>query len=177
MSLEDDDDDGQPKTQLSAEEVRAKQLREREEKQRRYDEARAKIFGEPAPTTASATTPTPGNVTPPSDRRGSPRPRGRGRGGRRGREGNNLSTSTDQLSRDSEPRRPANQSGTRELYDPNYSPKRSGFSLQKRGGSSGEPARDESSTPALDYPIREPRGPDGSGRGGFGFASRGGNKS
>ena len=89
-----------------------------------------------------------------------------------------MGTSGEQLSRDIEPGRPANQSGTRELYDPNYSPKRSGFSLQKRGGSSSQPAREEASTsPALEHPIREPRGPDGSGRGGFGFINRGGNKS
>ena len=39
--------------QLSPEEARAKQQREREEKQRRYDEARAKIFGTPLPTGAA----------------------------------------------------------------------------------------------------------------------------
>ncbi|KAI4169670.1 MAG: hypothetical protein LQ348_007236 [Seirophora lacunosa] len=52
----------------------------------------------------------------------------------------------------------------RQLYDPNYSAKVDATISQKR---------DE--TFDASQPIRAPRGPDGSGRGGFGFAPRGGN--
>ena len=68
-------------------------------------------------------------------------------------------------------RRPDSQSGTRELFDPNYTPKPGSVTLQKRGTetSSGH------ITPRADEQvIRAPKGPDGSGRGGFGFANRGG---
>ena len=62
---------------------------QREEKQRRYNEARAKIFGEPSSSAAGATNSgasTPGTVTPPlSDGAGSGRNRPRGgRGAGRG---------------------------------------------------------------------------------------------
>ncbi|KAL9489223.1 hypothetical protein ACSS6W_001500 [Trichoderma asperelloides] len=92
LSLDDDGDASRaPEVQMTPDEIRAKQKRDREEKQRRYDEARAKIFGE--------------------------------RGGREG-------SSSDSSMR-------------------------------------GQAGRDEHQA------IRSPRGPDGSGRGGFGFAQRG----
>lgn len=54
-------------------------------------------------------------------------------------------------------------SRTRQLYDPHDSMKPDHVGIQKR------------ETPANDIrPTREPRAPDGSGRGGFGFAHRGG---
>ncbi|KAI0598259.1 hypothetical protein F4775DRAFT_189317 [Biscogniauxia sp. FL1348] len=184
---DDDDDENPKKVQLSPEEIRAKQLREREEKQRRYDEARAKIFGTSntgggtssggggagasgAPSNPSSGASTPGTVTPPrssGDGRGQ-RGRGRGRGGGyryindnrgdRDRDGN---------------QRPGSQSGGsgRELYDPNYSPK-PGFQLERRGGGSngGAPLPGRTTPRDDDQIIRTPRGPDGNMRG---FARRG----
>ncbi|KAF4784005.1 hypothetical protein HER10_EVM0002889 [Colletotrichum scovillei] len=86
--LADDDADDQhaeKKPQLTPEEIRAKQQRELEEKQRRYEEARAKIFGESNPS-SGASSPS-GTVTPPrgggggaENERGGGRGRGRGRG-------------------------------------------------------------------------------------------------
>ncbi|KAJ0350863.1 hypothetical protein COL154_013150 [Colletotrichum chrysophilum] len=172
LSLADDDDDKatEKKPQLTPEEIRAKQQRELEEKQRRYEEARAKIFGESNPSSGASS---PGTVTPPrgpgDGGRGSQRGRGRGRGG--GHRGN--SSRQEDRRPVSRPDAGRSESG-RELYDPNFAP-RGGVSLQKRGGDSGH--QSGRSTPRDDdqprQAIRSPRGPDGSGRGGFGFANRG----
>jgi hypothetical protein len=177
LTLQDDDDDDNgdaKKHQPTPEEIRMRQQRELEEKQRRYEEARAKIFGGSNPTSGQST---PGNTTPPrtSDGRQGQRGRARGRGG--GQRGENKQ---DPQRPDTPGRRqqPASQSGARELYDPNYSTK-PGFSIQKRGGEgSGSPRPSSSSARDReeDQVIRAPRGPDGSGRGGFGFARRGGPK-
>jgi hypothetical protein len=167
LALEDDNDEGEEeeadKIPLTAEEIRMRQQKEREEKQRRYDEARAKIFGDSNPPSTSST---PGSVTPPngSEGRQNPRVKGRGRGG-----GNRPENRQDNQGRQSH----TGQSGARELYDPNYVPK-PGFKLQKRDRDNGSPVRQ--TTPAEDrQAIRAPRGPDGSGRGGFGFARQGAN--
>ncbi|KAF3932335.1 hypothetical protein ABW19_dt0210256 [Dactylella cylindrospora] len=55
------------------------------------------------------------------------------------------------------------------LYDPNYSQKPPGH-LQFYGQSN-------QSAPTTHYPVREPKAPDGTGRGGFGFTARGGHNS
>jgi hypothetical protein len=149
LTIEDeDDDDEERKNQPSPEELRLKAQKEREEKQKRYDEARARILGTPSGGSS------PGVVTPPGGEEGrSNRGKGRGRG--------NGSL---------ENRRPNSQSGSKELYDPNYTPK-PGVSVQKRNG---EASRSGRSTPKEDdQVIRTPKGPDGSGRGGFGFSNRG----
>ncbi|KAI1137882.1 hypothetical protein F5Y05DRAFT_64909 [Hypoxylon sp. FL0543] len=173
---DDDDAEGKKTPQLTPEEILAKQQREREEKQRRYDEARAKIFGTGTGmggSNPSSGTSTPGAVTPPrsADGRG-PRGRGRGRGGGGGARHNE---SRGERDRDSN-QRPGSQSGGRELYDPNYSPK-PGFQLERRGNNynndGGAPLSRRSTPREEDQVIRAPRGPDGSGRGGFGFAKRG----
>lgn len=183
-----DDDDSRPQqAQMTPDEIRAKQKRDREEKQRRYDEARAKIFGESAPSSRGSS-PGTGAVTPPRpDGRGSYRGRGRGRGGNYGggySYGNNNNASiasntsnavnSESSGQQFEPRRPANQPGPRrELFDPSSSPKPDSIRRGGREGSGsdssmrGQPGRDEHQA------IRAPRGPDGSGRGGFGFAGRG----
>lgn len=199
----DDEDDlrsGQ-QAQMTPEEIRAKQKRDREEKQRRYDEARAKIFGESAPSSrGSSPGGTGGTVTPPrTEGRGAYRGRGRGRGGNFGGGGgggyhggnnnnssnyssnynsgynsNNVS-STEIGGQEFEPRRTTNQSGPRrELFDPNSSQKPDSSRRGGRDGSGsdsssmrGQQGRDEQQA------IRAPRGPDGTGRRGFGFARRG----
>ncbi|KAL7937763.1 hypothetical protein V8C35DRAFT_188421 [Trichoderma chlorosporum] len=192
MSL--DDDDARPQqAQMTPEEIRAKQKRDREEKQRRYDEARAKIFGESAPSSRGSS-PGTGTVTPPrTEGRGAYRGRGRGRGGNNysggynysgngggsssgGNSNNNSSNivNSENSGQQFEPRRPTNQPGPRrELFDPSSSPKPDSMRRGGREGSGSESpmrahvGRDEHQA------IRSPRGPDGSGRGGFGFARRG----
>jgi hypothetical protein len=147
MTLEDEEDeDEQKKNQQSPEELRLRAQHEREEKQKRYDEARARILG-----TTSGTS-SPGTISPPIEETKSNRNRGRGRGN--GRQENPRSGS---------------QSGNKELYDPNYTPKL-GVTIQKRNG---EGSRSGQSIPREeDQVIRTPRGPDGNSKG-FGFANRG----
>ncbi|KAI0969962.1 hypothetical protein F4678DRAFT_143184 [Xylaria arbuscula] len=176
LKVEDEgSDDEKTKVQLSPEEIRAKQQREREEKQRRYEEVRAKIFGTtPAASgsgygsNTSSGTSTPGNATPPrssADGRG-PRGRGRGRGGG-GSSG--AHRHNDNRGDSSSNQRPGSQSGSsgRELYDPSYSPKPSS-QLERRGG--GTPVSNRPTLREEDQVIRSPRGPDGNSRG---FARRG----
>ncbi|KUJ07942.1 uncharacterized protein LY89DRAFT_659557 [Mollisia scopiformis] len=148
MTLEDDDDEEeQKKDQPTPEELRARAQREREEKQKRYNEARERILG---PSSGGSS---PGTVTPPTEDARSRSGKGRARGN--GRQENS---------------RPQSQSGSKELFDPNYTPK-PGVSIQKRAG---DVARSGRSTPRDDdQVIRAPKGPDGNGKG-FGFANRGG---
>ena len=164
LTLQDDDEDeGEQKKQETPEEIRKRQQRELQEKQRRYEEARAKIFGDSNPSSGQST---PGNVTPPlgTEGRQSHRGRGRGRGGGRGRD-----RDTGRQDR----RQPTNpqSSDTRELFDPSYSPK-PGFNIQKRGDASPQLGSRSGTPREEDQIIRAPRGPDASGRG-FGFARRG----
>ncbi|KAH6685322.1 hypothetical protein F5X68DRAFT_19616 [Plectosphaerella plurivora] len=181
LSLEDDQDDGQEKpVQLTPEEIRAKQQREREEKQRRYDEVRAKIFGESAPSSGASS---PGAVTPPRSNSGTggyQNQRGRGRG--RGRGAQSGGGRPQQQYQNPQPqqqqqfggdlRRPGSGNESRGLYDPNAStkPSRRGFDSAPASGRTSPKEQQDAARPA----IRTPRGPDGSGRGGFGFARRGG---
>ncbi|KAL7628360.1 hypothetical protein AAE478_002562 [Parahypoxylon ruwenzoriense] len=202
-SKNDSDSEGERSSRLNVQLTAAQLLAKQQEKQRRYDEARAKIFGTPSPgpppppspaTTSagagtgvglgtglsasiarldigssnpSSGTSTPGVVTPPrsADGRG---PRGRGRGGRGG------GGYRHNDSRGDGNQRPSSQSGagTRELYDPNYSPK-PGFQPERRGNNSNGSDRRSATPREDDQVIRSPRGPDGTGRGGFGFAQRG----
>lgn len=168
LAIDDDGDESKKEVQLSPEEIRAKQKREREEKQRRYEEARAKIFGESNPSSGTSS---PGTTTPPrTEGNFTPRGRGRGRGGYRGsNEGRQYDN------RPFEARRPANPSSSgRELYDPNHSPKPESTPPQ-RGVDSASPSKSLTSRDQQQQqqPFRAPRGPDGTGRGGFGFARRG----
>lgn len=184
---DDDEDDGSKKNVLSPEEIRAKQQREREEKQRRYDEARAKIFGESNPSSGASS---PGAVTPPrSDSRGGGyqnqrgRGRGRGRGGQPGagnrqqhqfQQNQQMPPSPQhQLQQQfaaADTRRTGAGPEARELYDPNAAARPGRRGGESAPGSGRASPREEQARPA----IRAPRGPDGSGRGGFGFANRGG---
>jgi hypothetical protein len=148
MSLEDDEEEVVQTIQPTPEELRLKAQREREEKQKRYDEVRARIMGPPSGSGGSS----PGAVTPPIVGEGSKSNWGRGRG---------------KDSRQQDSPRPASRSGVKELYDPEYTSRQSS-SIPKRNGGS----RSGRSTPRdEDNLIRSPRGPDESGRGGF--ASRG----
>ncbi|KAI9731664.1 MAG: hypothetical protein M1818_007794 [Claussenomyces sp. TS43310] len=150
LTVEDDDEEGEDllKNQQTAEERRLQAHREREQKQKKYEEVRARLFGSSDSASGSSS---PGRVTPPAgeDSRSSGG-RGRGKGPRR------------------ENRRPDGQSGSKELFDPNYVPKPGSVTIQRRGNesSSGRSAPRED-----DQVIRAPRGPDSSG--GSGFARRG----
>ncbi|KAH7031846.1 hypothetical protein B0J12DRAFT_313479 [Macrophomina phaseolina] len=165
LSRADDDEDSEEEARKKSEqefaERQARAQREREEKQRKYAEVRERLFGSSTPD-------------PSQDRSASPRGnggrqfrgKGRGRGGDRG--DSDANSSADQS--------PARGSATpkRQLYDPAYNPKPNSSYVQRQqdGGS-----RSRSGTPGVDQPIRAPRGPDGGGRGGFGFAPRGGRAS
>ena len=156
LKLQDDedeeDDQKKPKT-LTAEERALKAQKEREEKQRKYDEARERLFGSsiaPSGTTPPrSTTPVKGNGADKSKVRG------------RGNEGKD--------SKDSRDGRPSSSSLSgkpKQLFDPNFTSKPDSIYQQRK-----------ETAPVEEQIIRQPRGPNGSGRGGFGFAERTGEKS
>ena len=153
LTLEDDDDedDENATKPLTLEERQLKAQKEREEKQKKYQEARQRILGTSgAPSGARS----PGHVTPP--------PRSGGGGGSRSRVRGDRG-------RETRPSSSADSSKTRQLYDPNYTAKPDSVHVQRQEGQKTDSG---ASTP-LEEPVRAPRGPDGSGRGGFGFANRG----
>ncbi|KAM5355810.1 hypothetical protein ACJ41O_002456 [Fusarium nematophilum] len=122
LTIDDDNEEAKKEVTMSPEEIRAKQKRDREEKQRRYEEARAKIFGESNPSSGASS---PGTITPPrSDGPYASRGRGRGRGGYRNNENRQFENRQFDSRQFDAPRRPQNMTGSgRELYDPNYTPK------------------------------------------------------
>ncbi|KAF2018769.1 hypothetical protein BU24DRAFT_104792 [Aaosphaeria arxii CBS 175.79] len=144
----DDDDDSEEERRKHAEqsyaERKARAEKEREEKIRKYAEAREKIFGSPAPSSGESR-----GASPSKSSRG----RTRGRGGRDG----SLRSSAEQS-----PVRPA-PSG-KQLYEPSYSPKPTSTFVQKRESNTSR----SSPSNGVQQPIREPRGPSGRG-----FAPRG----
>ncbi|PKS06499.1 hypothetical protein jhhlp_007247 [Lomentospora prolificans] len=162
---DDDDCKEEKEVKMTPEERMALEKSILEEKQRAYDEARRRIFGDEEPQEELKQLPR--NEGGPS--RGSGRGRGR-RGRGRGFAGAGSGSNRDGDSRGGSPARPA-QSGARELYDPGYAPKPGGGIQRPDSATQGKQAlsRDGSKISA----IREPKGPDGSGRGGFGFARRG----
>ncbi|EPS33604.1 hypothetical protein PDE_08566 [Penicillium oxalicum 114-2] len=161
LGLDDDgdsDEDRSKQRQPTFEERQAIALKNREEKQRKYEEVRERLFGSPsAPTSGNST---PRSTTPTRQNQSAEgRSKGKGRGGQRDyrekRDSSSMSTKSRQ-----------------QLYDP-ASPNRSnGESPFQRDRSQGDRVDlEKSQTPQ--QPIRTPRGPDASGRGGFGFALRG----
>ncbi|KAJ5666003.1 uncharacterized protein N7477_008451 [Penicillium maclennaniae] len=152
---EDDSDDESKPREPTFEERQAIALKAREEKQRKYEEVRERLFGSPSATTSG--TSSPGSTTPPrqnssADGRG----KGKGRGGRNYQK-RDSSVASNKLSRN--------------LYDPSTFTRPTGPQLQRRERQGGQTGSERS--PAPQQPTRSPRGPDGSGRGGFGFATRG----
>ncbi|CEO60124.1 hypothetical protein PMG11_04764 [Penicillium brasilianum] len=151
-----DEDPNQPR-ELTFEERQAIALKNREERQRKYEEARERLFGSPSATNSGNSSP--GSTTPPRQNQpGEGRGKGKGRGGQRDyREKRDSST--------------ASSKSRQQLYDP-ASSNRVGSTLQRRDRPQGD--RDDAEKQnAPQQPLRTPRGPDGSGRGGFGFANRG----
>lgn len=162
-----DDEDDIKEREKSLAERQAQAAKGREERQRKYEERRQELFGTASTNTNTASNtlngrPTsqsgnssPTSLTPPGSR--SSTPNRRGRGGRRGGSG-----MTQQQPR---PQRQA------DLYDSSYALKPDSTYLQRRENVSPAPK------PELgQQPIRTPKGPDGSGRGGFGFAGARGGK-
>ncbi|KAF9887764.1 hypothetical protein FE257_009570 [Aspergillus nanangensis] len=142
---DDSDEDSRP-AQPTAEERQAIALRNREEKQRKYEEVRERLFGTPSATTSGASSPR--SATPPKQYEG--RGKGRSRGG--GRDNNR------ENKRDSS----AASSKSKQLYDPG-----SPVNPNPVSGQKNDPQ-------APRQPYRTPRGPDPSGRGGFRAGNRGG---
>lgn len=159
-----EDEDEVKARELTLAERQAQAAKEREEKQRKYEERRQELFGPPASTSNNSSfsnssqqvngsgTSSPANLTPPGSRSATPS-RGRGKGGRRG---GGVAGSN--------PRTQAKPAQHRELYDPSYIPKPDLKYTQRR--ENGAPSMRSTDI----QPIRAPKGPDGSGRGGFGFA-------
>lgn len=160
LGLNDEEDDSEDEAnkppELTPEERQAKALRDLEEKQRKYEEVRERLFGSPSASGASS----PGSTTPPRQHHGGEgRGKGKSRGGGRDR----------REKRDSS----AASGKSRQLYDPNYSAKPKSQYLQRDKQQTAAESYDRDQQSPRQQPTRSPRGPDGSGRGGFGFSSRG----
>lgn len=167
-SSEDEDETVAQLKALEAAKVQA--AKEREEKQKKYEERRLELFGptnSQQPQKSGESSP---NLTPPGSRSATPRGRrGRGRGqhGRKesqlqGQNQNVLPTQLSQpqsrLSQPVQQGQYAQVQQPKEVYDPGYAPKPA---IMRR-----EPQNKEA------QPVREPKAPDGSGRGGGGFVQR-----
>jgi len=150
LSLDDEDSEEERRKKSEADFAAraARAQKERAEKERKYAEAREKIFGSPAASDDSR------GPSPSKSGRG----RGRGRGGR---------DSQPRSSNEQSPARPS--AAGRQLYDPTYSPKPGSSFVQRKDASTSRPATPNNQ----EKPIREPRGPQAIGRGGRGFAPRG----
>ncbi|KAJ5138600.1 uncharacterized protein N7515_003448 [Penicillium bovifimosum] len=150
LGLDEGDDSGDEKDppQLTAEERHAIALKNREEKQRKYEEVRERLFGTSSATGSGASS---GSTTPPRQTHtGEGRARGKGRGGR------------DHQKRDSS----STSNKSRHLYDP-IAPKSSSPFPPRGGRQQVERTNSDGQTPQ--QPMRNPRGPDASGRAGFNF--------
>ncbi|KAF2120589.1 hypothetical protein BDV96DRAFT_641255 [Lophiotrema nucula] len=155
LKLDDDDDSEEERrkqNEAAFEERKTRAAKERTEKERRYAEARERLFGSPAPAEDPQ-----GRASPSKQHRG----KGRGRGGR------DTQPRSTPGSNEQSPARSA--ASAKQLYDPSYSVKPNSIFIQKRESSNSRP-----STPnEQQRPIREPKGPEAIGRGGRGFAPRG----
>ncbi|KNG88974.1 hypothetical protein ANOM_002224 [Aspergillus nomiae NRRL 13137] len=143
---DDSDDDNKP-PEPTPEERHAIALRNREEKQRKYEEVRERLFGSPSGTTSGASSPRSG--TPPKQEgRGKGRSRGNGRDNNRDKRDSSVASGK-----------------SKQLYDPD-SPKPSYVQRKEKQPTNDRNGNDQQSPR---QPIRSPRGPDSSGRGGFRF--------
>lgn len=145
-----DDDDSEEerrkKNEASFEERKRRAAIEREEKVRKYAEARERIMGSSTPATPAT------NSRESSQGRDNRKPRGKQHSNM-----NSRPTSAGQS--------PARQlHGAAQVFDPEDMGRRL----------TPAPRREMISTPREGEPARQPRGPDSSGRGGFGFGGRGG---
>jgi hypothetical protein len=146
---EDDDEDDAGKNVMSLEERQQKALLDREEKQKKYEEARQRLFGSGS---TSETQPREGTTPLTTQPNGGSRGQSKSRGGRDTRPSSFIGNKT------------------RQLFDPNHTSKSDSAHFQKQEGH----PRSGSSTPVEQQVIRNPRGPEKTGKGGFGFALRDG---
>jgi len=167
--VDDSDADSNKLRRLTLEERQAKAQRDREEKQRKYEEVRERLFGSPATDSAASS---PGNTPPPRQHRHHQVSDNKGRGRNRSNGGN----------RESRERKDSTFASTksRQLFDPEYVAKPNSDYVQKRDMqqticdyNGEEQPQSQSQSPQPQHPLRTPRGPDGSGRDGFGFGNRG----
>ncbi|KAL6232593.1 hypothetical protein BDW75DRAFT_217416 [Aspergillus navahoensis] len=148
LDLNADESDEEKPPEPTPEERQAMALKNREEKQRKYEEVRERLFGTSSAPTSGASSPR--SATPPKQEG-----RGKGKSRGNGRDNNNRDR------RDQS----AASGKSKQLYDP-ASPSRPNSSYGRRDWQTGERSQgDQIQSPR--QPIRNPRGPDGSGRGGF----------
>lgn len=156
LSLEDDEDDSEEERQKKAaadfEERKIRAAKERAEKERKYAEARERIFGSPAASEESRSN------SPSKPTRG----KGRARGGRE---------SQPRSSNEQSPAR-ATVPGGRQLFEPTYAPKPGSVYIQRKEEGNSRPGSRPGTPNLQEKPIREPRGPTRGG--GRGFGGRGG---
>ncbi|KAF2094854.1 hypothetical protein NA57DRAFT_60265 [Rhizodiscina lignyota] len=153
---EDSEEEERRRNAESFAERQARAQKEREEKQRKYLEVRERLFGTPASGSEEAPSRSSSKNGQHSTSRNSSRGKGRGKGDIDGH-----ASSADQS-----PARASTQK--RQLYDPNYTSKPQSAYVQRTSGANSRPE-----TPGEEQHIRQPKGPDSSGRGGFGFTARG----
>lgn len=167
MSLQDDEDDSEEEARKERDrtmgERQSRAQQEREEKQRKYAEVRERLFGSPGAATESAS----GRSSPMKEPSNS-RLRGGGGRGTRGRTTGSARDSRSASSADQSPARPTSQ--PQQLYGSDFTIMPNSVFIQKREAD-GSPSR--GGTPKESPLVRQPHGPDGSGRGGNGFATRG----
>lgn len=148
-----EDEDEAVAQQKALELAKVQAAKDREEKQRKYEERRLELFGPEAsnsnsarPTSRSGGS-TPATLTPPGSRSSTPH-----RGGKRGRgRGSNQNNNPNRAQQQAQ----QYQQQLREVYDPTYAAKPTSTYLARRDHGGGSPAR-------AGQPIREPKAPDGS---------------
>lgn len=148
LNLDDEDSEQERrKSELAGLEERQRKAKvDREEKARKYAEARERIMGSSTPGSPAAAT---------------SRESSNGRDNRRLRQRMNGKNQSQPASADQSPARKVSAAnGDKSLFDPEDMGRRM-------------PKREGAATPKEDLPSRQPRGPE-SGRGGFGLGARGG---
>ena len=147
---DDEDDEVSKKLELSPEELRLKAQREREEKQRKYDAARERLFGSPASNTAAELPKSQGSIQQlESGDSKSSRGKGRARGGRDhqaspNRQPNRSGKASKEVIKRASP-------GGRQLYDPDEDRARD----SSRKGNTADRGRESQ----LEVPTRQPTAP------------------
>lgn len=157
-SEEDDEKQNKP-PEPTPEERQAIALRNLEERQRKYEEVRERLFGTSSADASGNSSPR--SATPPTRQQPDSRGKGKSRGG--GRE--NYKEKRDSSSTSSK---------SRQLYDPAGNPgKLSANYVQRKDSQSPNDRTGSAQHQAPRQPLRNPRGPDPSGRGGFKQGARG----
>lgn len=168
VRLEDEELDSEDEARRESERKlrqRQEQARvEREEKLKKYDETRRRIFGGSEENNSSTKGTVNGGTRSPNGRQRAGG--GGGAGSRGGARGGSRSDSRPASSAGQSPARGV-AAQSKALFDPVYSAK----------PGSGFAHKGTVQIPSESQHIRQPRAPDGSGRGGFGFAPRGGGAS